>query len=90
MISVINGQLNMFNFLLDKNVDCTIRDNFKWTVMHHAVRLGNLDIVKRLYESDSRLKSSKSVSGLTPKMLADKFGLKDISFLFCKPMKLSM
>jgi len=79
MIAIINEKFNMIDFLLSQKVNIYLKDNFNWTSLHHAVRTENFKVIKKLVQLDPKLKSMKTISGNTPILLADRFGMKDIS-----------
>jgi len=79
MIAIINDKCDMIDFLLSKNVNIDLEDNFNWTALHHAVRIGNFKAIEILVERNPKLKLIKSIGGSTPKLLADQLGMKDVS-----------
>jgi ankyrin repeat protein len=79
MIAIINDKYDMIDFLLSKNVNINLRDNFNWTALHHAVRIGNFKAIEILVERNPKLKLIKTIGGNTPKLLADRLGMKDVS-----------
>jgi ankyrin repeat protein len=48
MIAIINDKSDMIDFLLSKNVNIDLEDNFNWTALHHAVRIGNFKAIEIL------------------------------------------
>ena len=75
----MNEKFDMIDFLLAKKVNITLKDNFKWTALHHAIQNVNFQVIKKLVELNPKLKLMKTISGSTPKLLADRLGMIDIS-----------
>jgi ankyrin repeat protein len=55
MIAIINDKCDMIDFLLSKNVNIDLKDNFNWTALHHAAFNGDINSVNLLKNAGANI-----------------------------------
>ncbi|XP_046329919.1 ankyrin repeat and KH domain-containing protein 1-like [Haliotis rufescens] len=84
MLAVLNGKLDVFNFLVQKGADLPIMHADHETILHMACKGGNIEIVKYALEQNTDAMSSNGMDGHTPAVIAAKMGRRVIFDLLVK------
>ncbi|XP_071095477.1 putative ankyrin repeat protein RF_0381 [Haliotis cracherodii] len=84
MLAAVNGKLDVFNFLVQKGADLSIKHADYETILHMACKGGNTEIVKYALEQNIDAMSSNGMDGNAAAVIAAKRGRRDIFDLLVK------
>ncbi|XP_071095493.1 putative ankyrin repeat protein RF_0381 [Haliotis cracherodii] len=84
MLAVVNGKLDVFNFLVQKGADLSVMHADHETTLHMACKGGNIEIVKYALEQKIDAMSSNGMDGNAAAVIAARRGRRDIFDLLVK------